>query len=170
MNTTPRKQKDWLNANHNSLKFFAENNFVKNLKYHNSLRIKRLSTSNILFLDEFELGTNPEHVTEQLGEPFFICNNLNHRDQTQVYSYGLKSGRNNLKVRFHFFNNRFNLGTIEYSNILLKHDDINSSFGNKYKLTDFIFFRDIIVDSAGNSLSFHKEQDTLIVIYSKLVI
>jgi len=170
MNTTPKSQKEWLTANHNSLKYFATNNFIQNLSYHNSLRVKRLSTIDILFLDELKLGVNSESVIELLGEPFFIYTNFVHRDQIQVYSYGLKSGRNNLKVRFHFLNNTFDFGTIEYSNTFLKHDDINASFGRKYDLTDFIFFRDIIVDSEGNSLSFHKEQDTLIVLYSKLTI
>lgn len=168
MNTTPKKQKDWLTADHNSLKYFAHNNFLKNLEYHNSLRIKRLSPIDILFLDELKLGINSAQVIGLLGDPFFIYNNFIHGDQIQVFSYGLKSGRNNLKVRLHFINNIFNFGTIEYKNYLLKHEDINTLFGIKYKLTDFIFFRDIIVDSAGNSLSFHKEQDTLIVLYSKL--
>lgn len=168
MNTTPKNQKKWLTANHNSLKYFARNNFLKNLAHHNSLRITRLSPFEVLFLDELKLGVKSEHVINILGEPFFIYNNLTKGDQIQVFSYGLKSGRNNLKVRFHFSNNLFDFGTIEYSNCFLKHDDINTSFGIKYKLTDFILFRDIIVDSVGNSLSFHKEQDTLILLYSKL--
>lgn len=166
MNTVPKKQKPWLTLGHNKLKYSSDNGHTKDLITNSSLKIKRLSTVEVMFLDDLRLGASTEDVIRLLGEPFFIYKS----SIIQVYSYGLKSGRDNLIVRCHFSNGILDFGTIEYRNIFLRHDDINSSFGLKYKLNDFIFLRDCIVDSSGNSISFHKEEDTLILIYSKITI
>lgn len=144
----------------------------RDLKYLNTacsntkLKVKQYTNTEILFLDDVNLGENEHNVVKKLGKPFSI-----HRDSLAklshtVYTYGLKSGSNKLKVELHFVEDSFSFGTISYMTNFINYLELNTYLKEKYSFTDFNFLRDIIVDPLGNVLEFHVESNCFTIILS----
>lgn len=160
----PSSQKKWITPQHYSLKYEGNTKYLKMLNQSvNKLKYRHSLNSEILFLDEIKLGENKKSITSKLGEPFFIYNDLFLELPHTVFTYGLKSGSNKLKVEVHFINNLFALGTVYFFSPHLDLVQINSIIMNKYDLDDFHLCRDIIADKNNNILSFQIEPSYLII-------
>jgi len=131
-------------------------------------KLKQLVKNDISFLDLVNFGESEMNVIKILGEPFYIYKDLLSNLPHTVFSYGLKSGSNKLKVELHFLEKSFFLGTIFYMTLQVNHSELNHYFKNAFGLDVFHFKRDIIVDPSNNFIEFHLEPSHLVMTYSKL--
>lgn len=160
----PKSQKKWITTDHYALRFNGDQKYLKTYgKYPGKMRFEHRVRTEILFLDEIELGLDEGKVIKKLGNPFFIYRNDLKKNQHSVYSYGLKSGSKKLKVEIHFLNKLFALGTIRYFKNVINYSELNVQISEKYSIPDFHYLRDIIVDPLGNVQEFHFEDDYLII-------
>jgi hypothetical protein len=131
-------------------------------------KLKQPVKNNICFLEKISFGETEGNVRKILGEPFFIYRkNLSGMPHT-VYTYGLKSGINKLKVELHFLEKHFFLGTIFYNAENINDSDLNRYFRETFNLGLFHFKRDIIVDPSDNFLEFHYEPNCFIITFSQM--
>ena len=131
-------------------------------------KLKQPVKNNICFLEKINFGETEGNVRKILGEPFFIYRkNLSGMPHT-VYTYGLKSGINKLKVELHFLEKHFFLGTIFYNAENINDSDLNRYFRETFNLGLFHLKRDIIVDPSDNFLEFHYEPNCFIMTFSKM--
>jgi hypothetical protein len=143
--------------------------FIRILKdYNYCLKLKQPVEKPISFLDEINFGESESHVKKVFGNPFFIYRDFLSDLPHTVYTYGLKSGRNKLKVELHFVNKSFFLGTVFYQTKLVNYAQINLHYKNVFGLDSFHFMRDIIVDPFDNFIEFHLEPNFLIMTFSKM--
>lgn len=124
--------------------------------------------NDISFLEKINFGESEGNVRKIMGEPFFIYRNQLSRTPHTVYTYGLKSGINKLRVELHFLEKHFFLGTIFYNAENIDDSDLNRYFRETFNLDLFHFKRDIIVDPSDNFLEFHHEPNCFIMTFSKM--
>lgn len=153
----------------NSIGYKGDLRFFRNLEAGDYLyKWKQCIKKPICFLDKVSFGDSESNVRKILGEPFFIyrkqLSNLPHT----VFSYGIRSGSIKLKVELHFVDKNFVLGTIFYMTENINFSDLNHYFNETYKLENFHFKRDIIVDPSDNFLEFHHDLNCFIMTFSKL--
>lgn len=160
----PKSQKEWITSDHYALRFNGDQKYLKTAgKYPGKMRFEHRINTEILFLDDVQLGLDERKVVKKLGDPFFIYRNDLEKNQHCVYSYGLKSGSKKLKVEIHFLNKLFAFGTIRFFKSAVNYSELNAQIKLKYGLPDFHYLRDIIVDPLGNVLEFHVENDYLVI-------
>lgn len=153
----------------NSRGYNGDMRFLRNLDTGNYLsKLKKSSKNTICFLDKINFGDTESVVRKILGEPFFIYRNrLSDRPHT-VFSYGLRSGSNKLKVEIHFLDKNFFLGIIFYQTESINISDLNLYFKETFNLETFNLERDIIVDPSDNFLEFHLDPNCFIMTFSKM--
>ena len=143
--------------------------FFRNLESGDYLhKWKQSINDTICFLDKVSFGDSESNVKKILGEPFFVYRNRLSDLPHAVYSYGLRSGSNKLKVELHFVDKSFVLGAIFYMTENIDFSDLNHYFKETFKLETFHFKRDIIVDPSDNFLEFHYDPNCFIMTFSKL--
>lgn len=158
----PKSQRKWITPQHRLLTRIDSKHF--NLSANVGVKFKQVTKSELRFLDEVKPGENIKTVKEKLGEPFFIYSDNQVSASNKVYTYGLKSGSQKLKVQLHFKENLFSMGTISY-NAPVIYSELNSYFMQKYSLPTFNILRDVIVDKDGNFISFQLKHDQLMILY-----
>jgi len=163
----PKSQRKWITPMHYSLMYNVDLKYLNCIFGKVRLKVKRCIKSEILFLDTVILGENETDVVKKMGEPFFIRRGYLAKRSHAVYTYGLKSGNNKLKVEMHFIENVFLFGIISYKNNFINYVELNTHLNEKYGFPDFNFLRDMVVDPWGNFLEFHVESNNLVVIISK---
>jgi hypothetical protein len=131
-------------------------------------KMKQPVKNNICFLEKINFGESEGNVRKVLGEPFFIYRDHLSKMNHTVYTYGLKSGTNKLKVELHFLGKIFFLGTIFYNAENINDSDLNHYFKETFDLDTFHFKRDIIVDPSDNFLEFHHEPNCFIMTFSRM--
>jgi hypothetical protein len=164
----PKSQKKWITPIHHTLIYDGDIRYL-NLSDSNrtKLKVKQYTTAEILFLDHVNLGDDEQIVVEKLGEPFFIYQGKMANDEHKVYSYGLKSGNNKLKIQLHFIEKSFLIGIILYRSYCFDYYELNNNYKGKFNLSDFSLLRDIIVDPFGNTIEFHIEPNYIVIVFSK---
>ena len=165
----PKSQKKWITPIHHILIYDGDIRYL-NLSGSNrtKLKVKQYTTAEILFLDHVNLGDEEDIVVEKLGEPFFIYKGEMVNAEHKVYSYGLKSGNNRLKIQLHFIKKSFSIGIISYRTYCLDYCELNNNYRRKFNLSDFSLLRDIIVDPFGNTIEFHVEPNYIVLVFSKM--
>jgi hypothetical protein len=153
----------------NSREYKGDLRFIRILYDEGYLhKMKRPVKNNICFLEKINFGESEGNVRKILGEPFFIYRNHLSKMHHTVYTYGLKSGINKLRVELHFLEKTFFLGTIFYNAENINDSDLNHYFKETFDLDIFHFKRDIIVDPSDNFLEFHHEPNCFIMTFSKM--
>lgn len=153
----------------NSREYNGDLRFIRILCKEEYLRkLKHPVKNNICFLEKISFGETEVNVRKILGEPFFIYRNHLSGKSHAVYTYGLKSGINKLKVELHFLEKHFFLGTVFYNSQNINDSDLNHYFRETFNLDLFHFKRDIIVDPSDHFLEFHHEPNCFIMTFSKM--
>lgn len=153
----------------NSREYNGDLRFIRILCKEEYLhKLKQPVKNNLCFLEKINFGETEVNVRKILGEPFFIYRNHLSGKAHSVFTYGLKSGINKLKVEVHFLEKHFFLGTIFYNAININDSDLNRYFRETFNLDLFHFKRDIIVDPSDNFLEFHHETNCFIMTFSKM--
>lgn len=153
----------------NSRQYNGDLRFIRILCNEGYLhKLKQPVKNNICFLEKISFGESEGNVRKILGEPFFIYRNHLSGMPHSVYTYGLKSGINKLKVELHFLEKHFFLGTIFYNAENINDSDLNRYFRETFNLDLFHFKRNIIVDPSDNFLEFHQEPNCFIMTFSKM--
>lgn len=157
-----KSQKKWITPQHRLLTRIDSKQF--DLPTNTGMKYKQVAKTKLCFLDEVCTGESVKTVVKKLGEPFFIYSDLQTSTPNFIYTYGLKSGSQKLKIQLHFKENYFTMGTISY-NAPVNYSELNSYFMNKYSLPTFNILRDIIIDQEGNLISFQLKHDQLMILY-----
>lgn len=164
----PKSQQRWITPSHFFLNYDGDQKYLNMAGNKiNKLKIKQYAKSEILFLDQVNLGEAENSVIEKLGDPFFIFQDYQDMQPYKVYSYGLKSGNNKLKVHMHFVDTKFSFGTITFNTYLINYGEISAHFQEKYNIPNFNILRDIIVDPSGNFIDFHLKHNFLVMMISR---
>lgn len=159
----PKSQKKWIGSAHYSLQYDGNARHIQILDHRGlNLKIKHEIASEILFLDKVKLGLSKLEVIKLLGEPFFIYEDTFKGADHTVFTYGLRSGSNKIKVETHFIENSFRLGTIYFLADFLNHRQINDFIMSKYLVSDYNLNRDYLTDKESNVVNLHIEQSYLI--------
>lgn len=153
----------------NSREYKGDLRFIRILCEEKYLRkLKQPVKNHLSFLEKIDFGETEANVRKIFGEPFFVYRNRLSGKAHSVYTYGLKSGINKLKVELHFLEKHFFLGTVFYNAENMNDSDLNHYFRETFDLYLFHFKRDIIVDPSENFLEFHQESNCFIMTFSKM--
>lgn len=153
----------------NSREYKGDLRFIRVLcKEEYLTKLKQPVRNHLSFLEKIDFGETEANVRKIFGEPFFVYRNHLSGKTHSVYTYGLKSGINKLKVELHFLEKHFFLGTVFYNAENMSDTDLNHYFRETFDLDLFNFKRDIIVDPSDNFLEFHHESNCFIMTFSKM--